>query len=121
MSLKTAIQSAALAAFAVVSSLEKSIALVKNTGNPTYDPATGTVTSPSSSQTFTAIVTGYDRYEVDDTKVLITDAKIIVPQSRITGTPLTTDTLTIGSTNWDIKDVTPDPADATWTIQARQA
>ena len=121
MSLKTAIQSAALAAFTVVASLEKAVTLVHNMGNPTYDPATGVVTATTTSQAFNAIVTGYDRQEVDGIKVLMTDAKIIFPQSVITGTPVTTDTLTIGSTNWDIKDVTPDPADATWTIQARQA
>lgn len=121
MSLKTAIQSAALGAFTVVSSLEKAVSLVKNTGNPTYNPATGVVTATTTTQNFNALVTGYERYEVDGTKVLATDAKVIVPQSRITGTPLTTDTLTISSTSWDIKSVTPDAADATWTIQARQA
>ncbi len=121
MSLKTAIQSAAIAAFTVASSFEKSMAIVKNTGNPTYDPATGIMTATTTSQTFNALIVNYERDETDGQNVLLTDAKIIFPQSRITGTPITTDTLTIDTVSWDIKNVITDPADATWTIQARRA
>jgi len=121
MSLKTAIQSAALAAFKVAASLEKSVSIVKNTGNPTYDPATGIMTATTTSQSFNALIVRYERDEVDGQNVLLTDSKIIFPQSMITGTPLTTDTITIDSVSWDIKNVMPDAADATWTIQARRA
>lgn len=121
MAISTAIKSAVTSAFSAMSSMETAVVLVRNNSNPTYNATTGAITYSSTSYSFNSIIVKYERNEIDGTNVLTTDSKMIFPQTRVSVTPKTTDTITISSVTWEIKSIDQDPASATWTIQIRKA
>ena len=121
MGFKATVQSAVLAAFSAVGDIKKTVTLVRNNSNPTYNPATGATTSSTTSYQFDCVVTGYDRDEIDGENILATDIQVILPQSSLSVVPALKDTLTIDSVTCNIKNISKDPADATWVIQARRA
>ena len=87
----------------------------------TYDVETGT-TGPATVTDYSCVgfVDVFDQRVVDGTLIQQSDRRVFIAASTLAITPTTTtDTVTIGSTDYVIVSVQQDPAAALWELQAR--
>jgi hypothetical protein len=88
---------------------------------PTYDTATGDVTTPSPTEyAVTAILVGYTAREVLPDVVLQTDMKALILKADLPVTPQTRDCLLIGGIPWRVVTVQDDTAQTVWILQVRR-
>lgn len=71
-----------------------------------YDPATGTLTNTTTTETATGVELDYTSSEIDGTVILRGDRKLILSTTGI-GAPKVDDTVTIGTTVYTLKNVQP--------------
>jgi hypothetical protein len=87
---------------------------------PSYAPASGTVTRPETSYTVSGLLYGYRRDEIDGVLIQPFDQQFLLHQSELPVTPKVTERLVLADgTSWEIVRVEQDPAQATWTLQIR--
>lgn len=86
-----------------------------------YHPDSGTYTRNQTDYTINAVITGYSVYEVgSNPEIEANDRRIIFDATTLAVTPSECGTITIGSTAYEIRDISQDPAAATWEIRARK-
>lgn len=85
-----------------------------------YDPATGTVSNTTTTETATGVELEYTSREIDGTMVLRGDKKLILSTTGI-GAPKVDDTVTIGTTVYTLKNVQPLSPGGTVVIYTCQA
>lgn len=86
-----------------------------------YDPATGTVSNTTTTETATGVDIEYTSREIDGTIILRGDKKLIFSKTGI-GTPKVDDTVTIGTVVYTLKNVqalSPGGTVVIYTCQAR--
>jgi len=80
-----------------------------------YDPVTGTL-SAGVTRTYTAILSNYTLFEVNNSTVMGTDVKCVLHGER----PFTTGKITDGSTVYQIVNIESDPTNYVHTLQLRR-
>ena len=86
------------------------------TGGPgTYNPATGTVDPSTVAYSGRGVFGGFAAREIDGTRVLATDTKLVALQAEVARAPAVGDTLA----GLAVIGVAQDPAAATWSIHLR--
>lgn len=65
------------------------------------------------------LVDGYSVFERTNTLIVTGDVKVLILASTLAITPTTSDTVTIRGTTYSVIDVSTDPAQALWVLQAR--
>jgi hypothetical protein len=75
--------------------------LLHHRGLPTYDPATGTVTSPAAEvYPVEVLVSQYRADEIDGVRVLSTDRRLCIRQETLPVTPGLRDRVELDSATW---------------------
>lgn len=98
------------------------LATYTSVATPSYDPSTGTITTPSARYPDVPIVfTSYARKEIDGEVIRPDDQKAIIAQLALTPSPTLNDTMTrADGTVWTVVAVMADPAGAAWILQVRR-
>lgn len=96
---------------------------VSGVGSGTYDPVTGTTTTPVKIlQDVRMIVTSVEPEELVGTQVVITDIKILIPAKDFKGSiPRASDHIFVKGAHYNITRPKPVPGDALWILYCRQA
>lgn len=89
---------------------------------PSYDPATGAITTPSAAYPdVPAVFTSYGRKEIDGETIRPEDQKAVIAQLDLMLVPTLNDTITRADGSvWSVVDVMTDPAGAAWVLQVRR-
>lgn len=86
-----------------------------------YDTATGGFTASTNPIATKAILTKFNKREIDGENVRPDDRKALIAADALTGvTPQLVDTIDVGSDTWNIVAVTQDPAEALWVLHVRK-
>ena len=118
--LKAGISKAVSKAVAALDDIAKSVSYFR-TGTPTYNAATGAITRNETEYTSVKIfMTAYRRYEVDGSRILADDRKVLLPQNNLSVTPTINDRIVDGTDSWEVVGVVQDPASALWSLQVRR-
>lgn len=117
--MRAAIQAAVGAAFAAMSDLKTSVTYRRGAGS--YSPTTGQVTPGATTHTVLGIFFDFESNQIDNVAIRATDKQFLFEASQIAFEPSLTDKIQSGSTVWEIKNLSKDPAGATWTLQIRKA
>lgn len=89
---------------------------VRNTGGPgTYDPDTGMTVPATLTYTGRGVFAAYKAHEIDGTRVLASDTKLIALQAEVTEPPAVGDRIN----DMQAVNVGQDPAEVTWIVQLR--
>lgn len=86
---------------------------------PAYNPTIGT----PGEHAVTVVVTGYDAKDIDGTRILATDKKVLLAKGNMTITPTLSDLLKIGGEPHriiDIRTLAPGGQVVLWTLQCRR-
>lgn len=74
----------------------------------TYNPATGTTSGGSTTDyTGTGLLHAYRNFDIDGTRILATDRKLILAASGLSYVPTTGDKITYGSTVYSVIAISP--------------
>lgn len=121
MSLRTQIQQAVQAGITTMDDLAER-ATYTSVATQTYDPTTGTITTPSLHSADVPIVfTSFSRMEIDGEAVRAEDLKAIIATKDLTPIPTVNDTITReDGTVWSVISIKTDPAGAVWVLQMRR-
>lgn len=89
-----------------------------------YDASSGVTSVIGRSYFFSMLFENYRQTEVDNVRIMPTDIQATVAQKSIGNViPTTQDTVHVcevyGSTEYEVRDIETDPADATWVLQLR--
>ena len=133
MSLQSAIQAVAKAAFKPVSSLLVSVTYQSVADQvDDYSPSAGTVLSTTEDYEIDVLMTDISSGEFefnsklrllrdqDPNLLLNTTKKVLVPGLNLDATPKAGDKVLIDEVLWDVFSVETDPASALWSIYIRQ-
>jgi hypothetical protein len=100
--------------------VRRTVTYKAQSADPSYAPATGTVTRPETSHTVEGLLYGYRRDDIDGVLIRPFDQQFLVHQSELPVTPKVTERLVLDDgTSWEIVRVEQDPAGATWMLQIR--
>lgn len=124
MGLSSVIQQAVTTAFGAMGDMVGAITVNCYSDNPTYDAATGAITSSATAYSITkALWTKYKAHEVNNSTIMPYDSKLLILQSELTVMPKPkVDTVIDADSNtWDIIHVGQDPASAIWILQVRRS
>jgi hypothetical protein len=90
-------------------------------GTPSYNPTTGTITSPNTAFPNVPVVfTSFKRIEIDGEAVRAEDQKAIIATRDLTPVPTVNDTITrADGTVWSVIGINADPAGAAWVLHVR--
>ena len=99
--------------------LQVSVAYYRVTALGTYSPSTGTSAATEVLSTFESIFYASRDREIDGIKILVDDKRLIFPQTRISFAPSQDDRIVIGTDKYNIVNIIPDSAGATWTLHIR--
>lgn len=121
MSLRAAIQQAVQSGIVALDDLAER-ATYTSVGTPSYSPATGAVTTPSTNSTSVPMVfASYSRMEIDGEAIRAEDQKAIVATKDLTPVPTINDSITrADGTVWSVIAIKTDPAGAAWVLQVRR-
>lgn len=120
MGLQSVFKSLAQAAFVAVGDIPVSVTYTHVTGNPTYTPATGTVTDSTTDYTVSVVFNQYKAADVDGANILSTDQQALIPVENLGCTPSNHDYMTVDGERWNVVDKETDPAEALWILQIRK-
>ena len=127
-----AVRDAAVAAFEALEDFQQDIAIIRTSGDTSenYDPVSGRLIGRSSTpEQVTGIITNYEAEEIDERTILVTDQRILILRSIVTGADITNeDLLLVGDhslpdedkAQLDIINVSVDEAGALYILQVRQ-
>jgi hypothetical protein len=119
MSLKTAMQQAAKAAFRATTDLQNEVSV--KIRSDTYSVATGAVTNSDTSNTVKVLFTRYtDQERLNNAEIMIEDYRVLFPAKDTTFTPSTQDIVTKGTDDYEILAVSLDSAQAMYSLQVRK-
>lgn len=86
-----------------------------------FHPDSGSIARDSTDYTINAVVTYYSNHEVGvNPNIETNDREIIFAQSELSVEPSEQGIITLESAAYEIRDISEDPASATWTIRARK-
>ena len=96
---------------------------LSGSGSGTYDPVTGTTTTPIKViDDVRMIITSVEPEELVGTQVVITDIKILIPAKDLKGsTPRASDHIFVKGMRYNITRPKPVPGEALWILYCRQA
>ena len=127
-----AVRDAAVAAFEALEDFQQDISIVRTSGDTSenYDPVSGKLVGrvPTIEQ-ITGIVTNYETEEIDERTILVTDQRVLILRSDVTGADITNENrLLVGDhslpdedkAQLDIINVSVDEAGALYILQVRQ-
>jgi hypothetical protein len=119
MGIKIAAQNAAASAFKSVSDLQQEITY--NSRSEAYSISTGAVTNTETDTTFKAIFSTFTSQErFQSGEILSEDYKVTFPAKDLTFTPIVQDTITKGSDQYELIEVSLDPTEALYVLQVRK-
>lgn len=121
MGLKDTIKSAVGSGFTALGDLKTTVTFKTHTANPSYNPTTQAISESSTSVSVTGVLARYNRRQIDGQVIQPNDQKFLFLQSAITFSPTLIDSVIISGAEWQVIDVSKDPADAIWVMQIRQA
>jgi hypothetical protein len=120
MGLKEVIVAGIKTGLRATGNVRRTVTYKAQSADPSYAPATGTVTRPETTYTVKGVLYGYRREEIDGVLVKPLDQQFLLHQSELPVPPKVTERLVLDDgTSWEIVWVEPDPAQATWTLQIR--
>lgn len=119
MGLREVLQNAAVAAVAAVGNIATASTFVSIAS--VYDTATGDTTITDTDYPDLKIVfTNYKSNEINNTTILSTDQKALIPKLNLEPTPKMKDLIQRNGIEWKIESIDIDPADALWIFQVRK-
>ena len=124
MGLKTTIATAIGTAFTALGAsasdgLQVSVSYYRVTALGSYNTSTGVKTPTEALSTFDSIFYAARDREIDGIKILVDDKRLVFPQSRIAFAPSQDDRIEIGTDKYNIVNIIPDPAEATFVLHIR--
>jgi hypothetical protein len=120
MGLKETIAAGVQTGLRAAGNVRRTVTYKAQSADPSYAPATGTVTRPETSYTVQGVLYGYRREDIDGVLIRPFDQQFLLNQSELPVTPKVTERLVLDDgTSWEILRVEQDPAQATWTLQIR--
>jgi len=121
MSLRQQVQQAVQAGMRAMDDLPES-ADYKSVTTPSYDPTTGTITTPNTQHVgIPVIFTNFSRREIDGEAIRAEDQKAIIATRDLPATPTINDTITrADGIAWSVIGIRTDPAGAAWVLQIRK-
>jgi hypothetical protein len=120
MGLKERIVAGVTAGLQATGNVRRTVTYKAQSADPSYAPASGTVTRPETNYTVSGVLYGYRRDEIDDVLVRRYDQQFVFLQADLAVTPKVTERLVLDDgTSWEILRVEQDPAQATWMLQLR--
>lgn len=95
----------------------------RQTGTVTYDPETGTPTTPVTDYPVFGLLYDYSVGEIglSGGVIQVGDQKLVLAGKDLGFTPQEKDGVIIAGDRWNVIRTQPDPVGATWTIQLRRA
>ncbi|RLA56948.1 MAG: hypothetical protein DRR04_13610 [Gammaproteobacteria bacterium] len=122
MSLRTALQKAAVSAFNALSDIPESATYRSISGSqPAYNPATGSVTESYTDYTVSFVFTKVKEREINESSVIKSnDMWALIPTMNLTPTPKIIDSIIRDGAGWNIIDIRTDPTEALWKILVRK-
>ena len=123
MGLKDTFQNAAVTILNVAGDVRKDVRYLSHVST-FYDASSGVTSVIGRSYFFSMLFEDYMQSEVDNVRIMPTDVKATIAQKSLGNlVPTTQDTVNIceayGSTEYEVRDIGTDPADATWVFQLR--
>lgn len=119
MSLKSALQNAAQSAFNSFGDLRETITF--DSRSQTYTVATGAIAEDTTSTSTKAIVSAYTNEDrASGSQILSEDLRVAFPAKGISFTPEAQDTITWGTSTYEIILVELDSAQAMYNLQVRK-
>ena len=98
------------------------LATYQSCATPSYDPATGAITSPTTVYPdIPVIFTSFKRIEIDGEAIRAEDQKVLIATQDLIPTPTVNDTIIAANgTLWSVMGIRTDPAGAAWVLQVRR-
>lgn len=123
MSLENTIASGVSAAFKAIGDLNKSGTIVEVSSTSSYDPINDKTTRKSTNHNCDSTLSRYSQEEVDNSDIVPTDLKALVPAASIVSghVPTTNDDfIDSKGTRYTIENVGGVPSDSLWILQLRK-
>lgn len=90
-------------------------------GASVYDPATGTVTQAAGTSVDVRVrIQSFEAREIDNVLILHTDRKLSLQQFEVPDEPQAADTVTIGTTVYQVVMSLAEAPSFTWNVQGRR-
>ena len=119
MSLRATLASVGSVAFAAIGDIAQSASYNRDV-TATYNAATGTVSTSSTSVSITAVFSKFNQLELNRAGMKATDLKCMIPQSQLSFVPdIQKDGITYNGKDYSILNVMQDSAGVTYTFQLR--
>jgi hypothetical protein len=121
MGLDTVFKSAVTVAFSIFKDVAITCKYSSAATTKTYTPTTGVVGGfPTVYPELKFIFTSYKQSEIDDTHILKTDIKGLLPVSDLYPTPKVNDSITTAAeVVYGVQNISTDPVTAMWIFQLR--
>jgi hypothetical protein len=120
MGLKEVIVAGIKTGLRATGNVRRTVTYKAQAADPSYAPATGTVTRPETNHTVQAVLYDYRREDIDGVLIQPFDQECLLHQSELPVTPKVTERLVLDDgTSWEIVRVAQDSAGAIWMLQIR--